>query len=131
MGSSPAHIFNLRSMFTSENLSTLPHRHELDGMPEDSGRPKPSDLFCHGRSNEPDIQETPLRLVDSDISRMFRKRYTMSVSYNPANSITETIACQRLTGALSNADRHVYQLAELCDRLCLYNNSSIGGPGDQ
>lgn len=88
---------------------------------EEYGRFKLANLRYFDESPEPAIFETALRGVASDINKSFRKRYAKWTSYNTANGITEKIARQRLIAALGNADWYIYQLAELCDQLYVYN----------
>ena len=92
---------------------------------EEYGRFKLANLSYWDNSAEPEIFQTTIRGVASDINKMYRKRYARYTAYN--GQTTELTARKSLISALSNAEWYVYQLAELCDKFYIYKTPMSGG----
>ncbi|MDY6952291.1 MAG: amidohydrolase family protein [Thermodesulfobacteriota bacterium] len=89
---------------------------------EEYGRFKLVNLKYWDESPEPAAFDTAVRLVASNINDMVIKRYTKWTDYNKKEGITPKKARQRLINALKNMDWYVYQLADLCDKLYIFNS---------
>lgn len=95
------------------------------------GRFKLANLKYWDVSAEPDIFETTVRGIVSDLIKIYIKRYGKWVSYDKKSGVTEKKARKELIAALQNPDWYVYQLAELCSALFVFKSPELeGGNGD-
>jgi predicted TIM-barrel fold metal-dependent hydrolase len=94
------------------------------------GRFKLANLRYWDESAEPDLFETTIRGIVSDIMKIYIQRYGKWVSYNKKNGITEEKARKELIAALQNPDWYVYQFAELCSTIFVFRHTELEGGSD-
>jgi hypothetical protein len=94
------------------------------------GRFKLANLRYWDVSAEPEIFETTVRGIVSDLIKIYIKRYGKWVSYDKKIGVTEKKARKELIAALQNPDWYVYQLAELCSALFVFKSPELEGEND-
>lgn len=94
------------------------------------GRFKLANLRYWDVGAEPDLFETTVRGIVSDLMKIYIQRYGKWVSYDKKNGITEEKARKELIAALQNPDWYVYQFAELCSAIFVFRYTELEGGSD-
>jgi predicted TIM-barrel fold metal-dependent hydrolase len=98
---------------------------------EEYGRFKLANLRYWDTIPEPQIFDTTVQGIASNIIKVVVKRNKKWVSYNNNNGVTEKKARRELIAALKNPDWYVYQLAELCSSLFVFKHPEMEGENDE